>query len=176
LIDVALGEDRELTRVWRIPAQVLESPLNAGHLLANYGKLLVIVNHSVTVRLASSSGSAHLNTAAPATQRPGVCDPQLLSFSESKAVIESLRCLRPNTGGEAMSLSLGKIGISLASAVVLAACVNTLGAQAPAQVDKVAIVVNGEKILESEVRAILGTRPPNVVLTAAQKKEMQDSA
>jgi parvulin-like peptidyl-prolyl isomerase len=73
-------------------------------------------------------------------------------------------------------MSLGKIGISLATAAVLAVYASTLAAQAPAQVDKVAIIVNGEKIQESEVRAILGTRPANVVLTAAQKKEMQDSA
>src|SRR5207249_308024 len=92
-------------------------------------------------------------------------------------------CLGPREEG---SMTPRIMWRSVASAVLLGACVSAVWAQgqapqgqAPqgqAPVDRVAAIVNGEKIMESEVRAILGTRPPTVVLTAAQKKEMQESA
>jgi peptidyl-prolyl cis-trans isomerase C len=60
---------------------------------------------------------------------------------------------------------------ALVTLFVVAAAVSS---QAPG--DRVAAVVNGEKIMESEIRALLAMRPSNVVLTNDQKKEMQDQA
>src|SRR5262245_43581089 len=63
---------------------------------------------------------------------------------------------------------------ALTLAVVLGLSVAAVRAQPPAT-DKVAATVNGEKIMESEVRAILDIRTPSpITLTAADKKKMLD--
>src|SRR5262245_1742776 len=63
---------------------------------------------------------------------------------------------------------------ALTLAVVLGLSVAAVRAQPPAA-DKVAATVNGEKIMESEVRAFMDMRGPTpVTLTAADKKKILD--
>jgi parvulin-like peptidyl-prolyl isomerase len=74
---------------------------------------------------------------------------------------------------------MSRVRTSLAGLVTLAVVVATVRGQGQASqnpAERVAASVNGEKIMEYEIRALLAMRPSAVVLTNDHKKEMQDQA